>query len=169
MIFKNPQFPSVADFDNHPVWIEYNLGSYEPAPDLPVSDLESGHVACDLVLANGDMMRGIISGIHLNNPELTNVTARLILIKNGDMFGYRKEILEPHRSSMLQEFLSLSPREIFPIRYDISEIAIGHPDAVRGIISASYPEELENPAARVKFLLEHHKRDFIGHRSTRQE
>ena len=160
MIFKNPEFPSVADFENHPIWMEHDLGKYEPALDLPVSDLEDGFVACNLVLANGDMIRGVISGIYLNDPELTEVASGLILIKNGEMFGYRKSVLEPYRSSMIQEFLSLRLNEIFPIRYDISEIAIGHPDAVRGIINASYPEELSNSAALSKFFLD---------RSTRQE
>ena len=157
MIFHNPQFPSVGDFEKHPIWIERDLGTYTPALDLPVDDLESGYVGCNLLLANGSMIRGVISGIYLNDPELTEVTSTLTLIKNGEMFGYRKGLLEPYRSSMIQEFLSLSLNEIFPIRYDISEIAIGHPDAVRGVINAAYPEQLQDSAALNKFLMDRWK------------
>ena len=157
MVFNNPHVVSIADFENHPVWIERDLGKYTPLEDLPANDLESCFVACNLLLANNDEIRGVLSGIYLNNPELTRITIGLIIIKNGQMFGYRKDLLEPYKSEMVSEFLSLSMSSIFPIRYDLSELAIGHPEVIRGTIDASYPEEMDR-AARIKFIMEQHDR-----------
>jgi hypothetical protein len=129
------------------VW-EYDLGAENvpgrdetwvvPVTELPVTSL-SGRVVGVALRLGGRTEVGLLGNIDLGSPQATQEFAALSVWRDGTWFHLAR-YFDPDRDqrgpAQLAEFLGLSIAEVFPIPYDLSEIADGHPEVVRGCIDA---------------------------------
>ncbi len=166
MGFKFSNKLTADDFKAHPVWRftgqhEY-LGSdgelvVEPVLDLPVQTLEGCFVGTELILANQRRVLGELHGIKLHNLRLTRLVLNFIVHLNNRSFLFRRLASKVSGPEQLSSFLDLPLSEIFPIRYDITEYAVGDPGVVRGEIQLEVLELLSR-ADLNKLILEEQKR-----------
>jgi hypothetical protein len=137
------------DLRRNPVWefcndLESDSGSetyIRPVTDLPVNDLGNRIVGTKVRLANGTLLDAFLSNIDLESHTNTEHFAALsVFRKDGKLFHlsrYFDSDAVTHGPAACATFLSLAVHEVFPITYDISDVAIGVPASVRRKI----PEE----------------------------
>lgn len=130
------------DFEANPVWefVDNHKMSdtlMSPVKRLPVATLSNRVIGCEIELASGSKIWGILSNIDLADPRRNELFVSLIFLK-----GRRRFILARHvdvlRSRLgpaaLAKFLMIPLRDIFPIKYDISAFCEGHPECLLGEI-----------------------------------
>jgi hypothetical protein len=136
-----------------PVW-EYDTGAESlpgrdeswvvPVLDLPVDSLSNRVVGVSLRLGGHEWV-GLLGNIDLDDPKATREFAALSVWRNGSWFHLARYFdIDRERRGPIQlaEHLGLPVGEVFPVWYDLSGVAEGHPDVVRGRIDAE-------PAARL--------------------
>lgn len=136
------------DFESYPVW-EYDLeheGDDEqdetwvrPVEAYPVDDLDNCVLGSTVVLANGSRMPASFANISLNNERSTREFLTLSLWYQGewiDLARYFDEDNEERGPTNLCRQLGLTIHDVFPIIYDISNIASGLESVTRGQIEA---------------------------------
>jgi len=140
-----------ADVREHPVW-EYVMDDPEasdtvvrPVETLPVSDLGGRLVGVRVKLANGCRCWAILSNISLRNPVATKHFLCIRVEKNRCWFelGRYHDVDSERRSpTQLGEFLGLPVSDVFPIEYDIADVAVGEMSVLRGKVPQLPTEQL---------------------------
>jgi hypothetical protein len=140
------QFP-VWEFDNNN---ETVLGRDEtwvvPFVDLPVNTLSNRIVAVDLRFGRRKAT-GMLGNIDLDDPRATREFATLSVHHRRSWFHLERYFDPAYEQSgphQLAEFLGVPFDEVFPIQYDISAVAVGHPKVLRGQINAEPEVRLSN-------------------------
>lgn len=109
-----------------------------PCHQLPIRDFGNRIVGAIGTLANGARLTLILQNVDLESPYKTEHLITLTIFNSiGEKFflaRYHDIAIETHGPDQLSRFLQLSEDDIFPIAYDISDVAIGHPDSLRGTI-----------------------------------
>jgi hypothetical protein len=138
---------SQADFTQHRIWgfvdeMEEDLPDetyMRPVAELPVASLGSRVVGAQLILTNGQQVFGMIGNIELADPVSTEHFLTITIFHHGERFDlarYHDVDYEQRSASALANFLGLPQNSVFPIHFDISDVAIGSPDCLRRSISA---------------------------------
>jgi len=140
---------SPLDFTVHRVW-EYVQDSESELPDetfmrpvmeSPVSSLSGRLVGAQLTLANAQVVFGILGNIDLADPIRTEhfvtVTVFHPLGARFDLARYHDVDHAQRDSRALAAFLGIAVDSVFPIRYDIADVAVGNLDCQRGQILAN--------------------------------
>lgn len=135
------------DFARFPVW-EFDIGKETrpgrdetwvvPVRELPVTSLSNRVVAVTLRFGGCEAL-GMLGNIDLHNLRATREFATLSVYFGGTWFHcprYFDPGYERGGPQRLAEFLGLPYNEVFPILYDLSGVAVGHPEVVRGRIDA---------------------------------
>jgi hypothetical protein len=147
-----------AELAEFPVWeyLNYEDTQVTPVCDLPVNSFNKRIVGTKLRLHNGTEVWGVLSNVHLRNAKQHEHFLCVWVEKEGkwsDLARYHDVDREERSPERLAAFLGLSVDEVFPITYDISAVASGLPDSVRGVISAE-PKERLNRDQLINLALE---------------
>lgn len=147
---------SERHFRRHPVW-EFDVNSewlpwrdetwMRPVRRLPVRSLGGRIVGTTLTLANGRRMFGTLSGVSLNHPRATRCFIGASLYVGGrdvQFIGVPSPAYPYVNAAGLARALSLRVEDAFPLSYDLTGLAVGHPDVIRGTIPAERPEQLSD-------------------------
>ena len=136
-----------SDFQRHPVWefandIEDVEDVYlRPVDKLPIDSLGNRIVGTTGTLAIGNRIPIILQNIALDNAFKTEHFVTLTAFNDsGDVFPlarYHDLQIDTHGPEQLAAFLGLKVSDVFPISYDISEVATGVHGAVCMKIAAS--------------------------------
>jgi hypothetical protein len=135
------------DLAQFPVW-EYDVcreslpGRDEtwvvPVRDLPVASLSNRVLGVALRYGGGEQV-GLLGNIDLASPRSTREFATLSVWCGGSWFHLAR-YFDPDRDqcgpAQLAAILGLPVEDIFPVHYDLSKVAVGHPAVVRGRIDA---------------------------------
>jgi len=142
---------TASDLKEHPVW-EYITDDpdaletvVQPVGELPVNDLSGRLVGFQVRLHNGDQHWATCSNISLGSPVATRHFLCLWIESDGQWFSlarYHDADFEKRSPAKLSEFLGLALGDVFPIEYDISNIAVGNEAVVRGTILEAPEEQL---------------------------
>ncbi len=156
---------TAEDLARSPVW-EYDLdgetrpGRDEtwvvPVPDLPVTNLSNRVVGVALRLGGLEVV-GLLGNIDIDDPVATREFATLSVWRDGAWFHLARYFdidRERRRPEHFAEFLSLRVGEVFPVRYDLSGIVVGHPEVVQGRIDVE-PEVRLSSSQRMALILRH--------------
>jgi hypothetical protein len=138
---------SPADFTEHCVWefgddteAELTDETYmRPVATLPVTTLASRLVGTQLTLANGQQVFGMLGNIDLADPISTEHFLALTVFNRGERFDLARyhDVDYGRRDAVaLAAFLVLPLNSVFPIRYDITGVAVGNSDCLRRSIPA---------------------------------
>lgn len=110
----------------------------QPVRRLPVSSLAGRLVACQVRLANGQSELAILGHVEVDDPKQTEHFLTLSIVRqNGESFDlarYHDAHHERLGPLVLAHFLGLRVSEVFPIEYDISAVATGAAESLRGVI-----------------------------------
>jgi hypothetical protein len=105
---------------------------------LPVASLSGRVVGVDLRFGGRETV-GLLGNIDLADPQATREFATLSVWCAGAWFHLAR-YFDPDRDQrgpeQLAELLGLTVAGVFPIRYDLSGVAVGHHGVVRGGIEA---------------------------------
>ncbi len=138
----------VGDLKSHPIW-EYVDDEHSrdvlvrPSTSIPATTLRNRVVATQVRLASGQVAWALIGNVDSFNPKATEHFITLSVEKEGQWFvlaRYHDWDIVDRGPEALARFLGLPMDDVFPIRYDISELAVGDPKSLRGAI-ASEPRE----------------------------
>lgn len=139
-----------SDLSREPVWEfvyddQPDETSVRPVRDLPVRSLTSRIVATEVVLQNGQRIWAVLGNVDLTDLRLTRQFLTLSLYIHNAWFHlarYHDCDMEERGPGALARRLGLPLSEVFPIRYDVSHVVIGDPNAVRGAVPAEPSERL---------------------------
>jgi len=99
----------------------------------------------------------MLANVSLNNVRSTEQFLFVSVLRDdGSVFHlarYHDIDRESSGPSALADFLGLDVDQVFPISYDISEVAVGLPEVVRGEVPAE-PREQLNDDERRKLMFE---------------
>jgi len=142
------------DFNRYPVW-EFQVGAeflpwrdetwLSPVKRLPVDSLDNRLVGTRLKLANGQTVRGILGNISLRNARATRQFIDVEISHNGKSYQLQRAASPMHpylNAQGLADALGLRIEQVFPITYDLSDVAVGDPKVIKGSIEAELPENL---------------------------
>ena len=146
---------TVEDLTRYPVW-EFDL-EYEsedgqdetwvkPVKELPVTDLSNRVVGIQARFTGGATTYALLGNIDLRHLRKTQQFLTISLLI-GDSYWfplarYHDSGYARNGPQALARYMNLSLEEIFPISYDISNIARGLDAVVRGSIPAEPVERL---------------------------
>ncbi len=137
------------DFATHRVWEFANDMESQTADETvmrpmvqyPVDSLANRLVGAELTLANGQKVFGILGNIDLADPVSTEhfliVTVFRTSGERFDLARYHDFDYSQRGAVALAAFLDLPVDAAFPMRYDITDVAVGHPDCLRRTIPAA--------------------------------
>jgi hypothetical protein len=154
---------TVEDLSRFPVW-EFALDEEDehdetwvrPVLRLPVKDLANRVIGAKVRLANGLEKWAVLSNVSLRNPRQTKEFLSLgVELGNQwlDLARYFDVDVARNGPKAFADRLGLSISEVFPITYDISGIAVGHADVLKGEITAQPSIQLTKDA-RMKLIFE---------------
>lgn len=146
----------------HPVW-EFLNDDEHPAGDtamravekLPVDGFDGRLFGTTVTLADGSRFPAAISDLALGPKKYRHHFRSLTVFAKGRRFHLAKYFqlwYDYEGPDALSAFLKKKREEIFPISYDLSQLAVGPADVVRGTFEA----EISNPIPRdqlMKFLV----------------
>jgi hypothetical protein len=146
-IVKQTEDLEPADFAAHPVWeyVDPDDTLVRPVEALPVDSLDGRIVGTQLTLHNGSAVWGVLACMNLRSMRSNEHFIALWVERRGrwfDLARYHDVDWERRSPAKLAEFLGLPLDEVFPISYDISAVARGLPETVRGQIRAEPRERL---------------------------
>ena len=125
-----------------------------PVTRYRVWDLTARVVGTGLTLANGATVLGVLGSVDLLSPRHNRQFMSVSIYRDGAWYYLLRPVLVDQTTSGpsgLARFLGLSLGDVFPIRYDISDVAIGLPRAVRGeIVLEQRPRPAKEPYWRVR-------------------
>lgn len=149
---------SPSDFVTHRVW-EFAVDAEADLPDetymrpveqLPVHSLAGRVVGVNLELANGERVFGALANIDLASPLRTEHFLTVTIFRpSGERFDlarYHDVDYSRHGAAALAAFLELPVESVFPMRYDITDVAVGRPECLRRSIAALPAERLSEEA-----------------------
>ena len=149
----------------HPVW-EFLNDDEHPAGDTamrPVEKLPADHFDGRLFgttvrLADGSLLPAAISDLGFGPKKYRHHFRSLTVFAKGRRFRLAKYFqlwYDSEGPDALAAFLKKKRKEVFPISYDISQLAVGPADVVRGTFEA----EISDPIPR-----DHLMRILVGGR-----
>ena len=106
-----------------------------PVEELPVSDLRGKVFGTQVQFANGSRACATLVNILPYDPRQTQHVLALSIERNGKWFHlarYHDFDFDRRGPDALSRFLELPIDEVFPISYDIRELAHGDPAALAG-------------------------------------
>jgi hypothetical protein len=109
-----------------------------PVSDLPVATLSNRVVGVTLRFAKREWTC-LLGNIDLKHPESTREFATLSIWRDEGWFHLARYFdfdWDECGSDRLAASLGLPTAEVFPIRYDLSGLAVGHPEVIEGRIDA---------------------------------
>jgi ribosomal protein L40E len=138
---------TVEDLKRHPVW-EYDLENegkegrdetwIKPVRKLPVEDLDNRVVGTEARLADGKPVFCLFGDVDLQDSQYSQEFIQVRVFKNNEesFFLARQGDIDfdDHNPKALAKFLGLRVKDVFPITYDISAVAIGQDAVVKGSI-----------------------------------
>lgn len=149
----------------HPLW-EFDLATEDkpgqdetwvlPVKRLPVSSLANRIVATRVRLANASWVVAMLGNISLGSARYTKQFATLSVAVGERWFHLARyfDVGYSERSPLvLANALGLPVEDVFPISYDLTGIAVGLPEVVRGEITAE-PKERLTREELIKLALE---------------
>jgi hypothetical protein len=144
-ILKTTDQLQVADLLASRVWEYVNPDEtvVSPVQELPVRSLAGRLVGTTVHLKNGKEKWAVLANLRLSSPYKTKHGLAVWIENDGRWFELARYFdvdYERRGPDQLAAFLGLPLDEVFPIVYDISDVAIGHPDVVKGTILRE-PEE----------------------------
>jgi hypothetical protein len=137
-----------SDVNGHRVWefvddMEAELPDetyMRPVEELPVDSLSGRLASAHLTLANGHRVLALLGNIDLADPVSTEhfLTISVFSPSGGrfDIARYHDVDYDRRGPVGLAAFLGLPLEAVFPIRYDITDIALGHPDCLSRSVPA---------------------------------
>ncbi|SRR6266705_7166484 len=137
-----------SDFTDHRVWefvddMETELPDethMRPVVKLPVTSLAGRVVGARLTFVNSQQLLGALGNISLKDTMITeHFLTVTIFARSGERFDlarYHDVDYERHGAKALAAFCGLPVHLVFPICYDITDIAVGHSDCLRRSIPA---------------------------------
>jgi hypothetical protein len=137
-----------SDLANHRVWefaddMEAELPDetyMRPVEELPVDSLSGRLASAHLTLANGHTLLALLGNIDLDDPVTTEHFLTITVFHSSgerfDLARYHDVDYERYGPAALAAFLGLPLEAVFPIRYDVSDIASGHADCLSRSIPA---------------------------------
>jgi hypothetical protein len=151
---------TTRDLKTHPVWELTGTSRsgkilIQPVSELPVSSLENRVVGCQLQLADNSRVWGILGNVSLTNAMFTEHFLVLSVRRKRKWFTLaRYHDVDFHQRSgiHLAEFLDKSPKEVFPITFDISSVATGTHDVLRRRVDLK-PGKRLSESRRLKLAL----------------
>jgi hypothetical protein len=130
-----------SDLRCHPVWeftndVEDSDDVFlRPIEDIPIDDFGNRIVGTVATLANGDRVAVILQNVDLQSPYKTEHFITLTVFnragKSFPLARYHDIGIDTHGPDQLAAFMGLPVDDVFPISYDISDVAIGDHDVVR--------------------------------------
>jgi hypothetical protein len=151
---------TIQDFKEFPVW-EFTAGHEHigpdgelvviPVRDFPVSSLEGRFIGTEVKLANGCLLMAALLGINLAKAE---PISGMVVYRANETFMFRRTAPKVSGPEQLAKFLGLRLEDVFPIRYDISQFAIGDAGAMKGEISIENVDEGVRDKTHFKRILE---------------
>ena len=156
---------TVEDLRRFPVWESDLANEGQPGRDetwvkpvkrLPVKSMANRVVGTMLRLANGSTLFGLLGNVSLNHVRKTRQFIDVTFFHGKRAFYFSHAdypVIKKTGAAALSRFLSLQEEEIFPLTYDLTGIAVGLDEVVRGTVHARPPEEL-NEAQRMALIFE---------------
>jgi len=140
----------VADLTKYPVWEYTNTEEVDelqvkPVVDLPVGTLRNRVVGTQVRLHNGSERWAVLSNVSLRDPRRTRHFLVLSLERNRQWFHlarYFDADYEAAGPAQLAAFLGLPIDDVFPMTYDLSGVAVGAGEAVRGTVLREIPDKV---------------------------
>jgi len=109
-----------------------------PVHSLPCSNLASCIVGIDVCLVNGRKLLAFLGNIDLTNKEASTHFLTITLQREDgqwfDLARYHDADVDRRGPTALASFLQLPVDKVFPITHDISAVAVGVPDILKGEI-----------------------------------
>jgi hypothetical protein len=140
-----------TDLARFPVWEFVNDDSQadetyvRPLSELPVDSLDGRIVATEVTLRNGKRFLALVGNADVASPRLTRHFLTFSLYIDDAWFHlarYHDFDVEERGAVALARRLGMPLSDVFPITYDLSQIAIGDPGVVRGTVLAEPSERL---------------------------
>lgn len=131
------------DLRQYPVWefandvedVTSDESYLRPVRDLPITDPGNRIMGTIATLANGDQVPAILQNVNLDSPYATeHLISVTVFNRAGEAFPlarYHDIQIDEYGPEQLAAFMKLTVRDVFPISYDISDIAVGDHDCVR--------------------------------------
>jgi hypothetical protein len=142
---------TVEDLQAAPVW-EFSGEEYgvdetyvSLVEELPVSDPRGKVFGTQVQFANGSRAWATLGNIRPDDPRHTQHVLVLSIERNGEWFHlarYHDFDFDRRGPDALSRFLDLPIDEVFPISYDIRELAHGDPAALAGRVLKEPTERL---------------------------
>lgn len=149
---KNVDELTILDFEQCPVWEfvpdEETEGSAifgRPIMDLPITNAQNRFVGTKVTLNNGNRCWATIGNIDLGNRRSTHHFLTISLVQDGKWFHlarYHDFDYSTRGPDHLAKFLGLPIDGVFPISYDLSGLAVGFPEIIRGKIPVEIHDKL---------------------------
>lgn len=108
-----------------------------PVKELPIADAANCLLGCELTLADGTKVYGHITNLSLTSSEENQHFLTLSVFAGGEavrLARYHDADFAERGPGALARKLGKREDEVFPISFDMSEIAVGAPGCVRGRI-----------------------------------
>ena len=146
-----------SDFRKWPIWEFCNDDSPDetamsPVKKTPVDHLMGRVIACEMALANGQRVFGVLSNINVRNLRKTQQYRGLTVFRNQKKFSLRRyfdtDLRQLRGPEQLAQFLGLPISDVFPITYDISNLVNAPPEIVRAQIPLEPAERLSSEERR---------------------
>ena len=140
-----------TDLVRAPVWEFVNDDSQpdetyvRPVNELPVDSLDGRLAATEVTLRNGRRFLAVLGNVDLATPKLTRHFLTLSLYIDDEWFHvsrYHDYDVVERGPTALASRLGMPLSDVFPIQYDLSQVAMGDPDVVRGAVFAEPSERL---------------------------
>jgi hypothetical protein len=116
-----------------------------PVSELPVDSLDGRVAATEVTLRNGRRLLALLGDVDLARPRHTRHFLTLSLYVDNawvSLARYHDVDAVERGPAAVARRLEMQLSEVFPIEYDLSQVAIGDPQAVRGVVSAEPSERL---------------------------
>jgi hypothetical protein len=119
-----------SDLSNYPIWQFRNSDEdgelfVSPISNYPVKNTKCKLFGTKVTLANGTIMLALIGNFDISNPELNEHFITLSFYKNKKWFHlarYHDFDFDENGPSAFSKFANLDIDDIFPIRFDLSNL-----------------------------------------------
>lgn len=143
---------TIEDISKHAVWEMTENGRrsdvlVRPVRKLPVETLKLRLAATKIRLADGSQLWALLGNINCGNFQLTKHFLTVSVESEGEWFDlarYHDADYAKRDGRALAKFLGKRLADVFPIAYDISELASGPCDSLIGTIESAPKERLSS-------------------------
>jgi hypothetical protein len=141
-----------SDLEAHPVWEYANRSDLDddvivPCRSVPVKDTRGKLFATQVRFANDSTSWAMLGNVDGRSQRMTQQFLSLSIIKDGRWFmlaRYHDVAADRRNPRRLADFLGLNIDDVFPIHYDISNLASGHRWSLTGLIPKEPGERLSD-------------------------